>query len=155
MRSVDSRIDYNIEEMIHLWRNEGWSFSALARRYNRDHTTILSQIRRQVPDEYLEWHNKRTTKKLKPKDKRIKVRLFGADSGLNHHPDPEIVEAQREHLLDAEGPINYGKSYKEYVAESLTRAAERHYKGLFGDALHENAPVTITVKSEDIPEKFF
>lgn len=174
---IDYRIDYDLNEMVRLYER-GWSLNALGRRYHRDHTTILHQLKKIIPDRYYEIRNtRRTVKANKIDDENNPIPFirknrdpqfrFDKEKGeticcksksTSRHkiscaayegnykssgPNPKAVVDRYRHLIDREGPINYGKTYKEYLAESLKRSAENHYNKTFGDALHEDAPVWI------------
>jgi hypothetical protein len=113
------RLDYDIQEMLQL-RREGWSLLRLALKFNRSHCTILYHCKRNAVEP--EQPRQRTPKFFVPTrvgifKKRIKVRKPG-DKYLD--------------LIDE--PVQKGKSYKEYLAESLKRSVERDYYTKFGDA---------------------
>lgn len=115
------RIDYDIQEMLQL-RREGWSLLRLALKFNRSHCTVL-------------YHCKRNG--VEPEQPRVKLPKFFIQNRASSFKKKIKVRKPGDKYLDLiDEPVQQGKSYKEYVAESLQRAAERDYSQRFGEAYH-------------------
>lgn len=92
-------MNFDLQEMLVL-RRQGWSTVALGARYNKDHTTIVYHCRK---------------------------------AGLIHTvmhitTTSTMLKAAQLAALPSEERINPGKSYRQYLAESLKRDTERHYQ---------------------------
>ena len=125
---MDSRIDWDLKEMLELWL-AGWSYSDLGKRYGRDHSTIMHHIQKKFPVEY---ENRKVNRVALPyRGKRV-----SADERRKRILERKDVAPQYAHLMRYDDDINEGKSYTEYLKEALKRPAERHYDRLVGDAFH-------------------
>ena len=78
---------------------DGWSISAVARKYLVDRCTIYY------------WLKKMKIKYIPPKNNR----------GRNQYSPPAKIEVPEEIPKYSEPPINKGKMYKDYVAEDEAR----------------------------------
>lgn len=116
-------ITFDIREMIKL-RSEGWGYSALARRYKKDHSTII-------------YHCQRLNVKqneLLPEDlakKEFLIELADTTSGraVKERKIKSLVLPKYAYLMDE--PVNRGKTYKEYLAEALKRPIEKRYHDIY------------------------
>lgn len=97
---------FDVDEMIELWKTGEWSYSALARKYGKDHTTIMHHIKRVGL-----WIPKPVLVIVRPRKKRTAYFL----------PPPVIVPPQTphkyDHLLYEQEP-NKGKTYAQYLKEA-------------------------------------
>lgn len=89
--------------MIEL-RLSGWSYSSLGREFGKEHTTIM-------------YHCKRLIESERP------TRL--EEEEYSDNPLKLCVVPKYAYLMDEK--LCEGKTYKEYLAESLKRPAEKHY----------------------------
>lgn len=106
------RLDYDIQEMLQL-RREGWSLLRLALKFNRSHCTVL-------------YHCKRNG--VEPEQQRIKIPKFLVHTRPSSFKRRIKIRKPGDKYLDLiDEPVQQGKSYKEYLAESLQRKAERDY----------------------------
>lgn len=101
-----------------------WTYSALGRHFHKDHTTIMYHCQRlgirppQVDEDELE-------RRRRNKELIVEVRQWRA--AKQQKPKPVSKYA---HLLEDE-VLNPGKSYKEYLADALTRPIEKRYHEIY------------------------
>ncbi len=104
---------FNVNKMLEL-RVLGWSYSALGRRFHKDHTTIMYHcskwkivpLKQPPPIPQMQFNTEDRTFTEAPEPPRA-----------FKYPDP----------FERDGRINPGKSYKEYLKDSLKRKTERNY----------------------------
>ena len=122
-------ITFDIHEMIQLFASGTWTYSALGRRYGKDHTSIMHHVK------------KLGLVKHQPIPPQVQQMKFVIEV-----PEEEILAARvapkYQHLLE-ESRACPGKSYKEYLAEALKRPVERrYYKTYYGH--YKNPKVSTT-----------
>lgn len=100
--------------MIQL-RKEGWGYSALGRKFSKDHTTIMYHCIRLGLGT-----SKKGREELTSEGVRAYLLRKNGDT-----PPPKKVH-KYDHLL-YEQNVNPGKSYKEYLKEAMMRGTERNY----------------------------
>ncbi len=103
-------VNFDLQRMITL-RVDGWSYSALGREFQKDHTTIMYHCRR--------------------------LGLSGAPLRKVKVPEIFSLVVKRppsqppKYALLLETPLNPGKTYKEYLEEALRRPIERRYHKIY------------------------
>jgi len=96
-------------------RKEGWSLLALARKYNRNHATIL-------------YHCKR--RNVRPQVLKVLQRSLIV---FHTKPIPKKQAKPGDKYLDLiDEKVGPTKSYRQYKKESLERTVERKYEDTYG-----------------------
>lgn len=118
-------MDFNLREMLQL-RGEGWSYSALGRKYNKDHTTILYHCLRLGVAK-----NQPPSLASIQEMERLKINEQGEIEEEEEEEEVVIprVAPKYAYLVDEE--VNRGKMYHEYLKEMLTRPIERRYYEIY------------------------
>lgn len=129
MKRYSSRMDYDMIEMLTL-RTQYWSSTRLARKYGKDHSTILHHCKR-----YGAYPGGPVPTVLVPAQ-RVWESL--EEETIDKRPPKPLSTYKYAYLFDE--PINVGKlSYREYEKEALKRPAEAAYRKMFGRMI---GPVT-------------
>jgi len=111
---------FDVMEMLDL-RSQGWSYSALGRKYGKDHTTIMHSCKKfgVVPNKPI------PVQEEKPKN--------GVADTFYEEEKPVVkrnIQDKYAHIWDE--PVNPGKTYEEYMADARKRPAERRYMETWG-----------------------
>lgn len=112
-------ISFDIVRMIEL-RKLGWAYSALAREFGKDHTTIMYHCRRLGLGTKDEERKTLIEKGMREYELRNNVR-WGQKARKVYKYDYLLMEEN----------VNPGKSYKEYLTESLRRPVEKRYYEIY------------------------
>lgn len=134
MGRVGAPYTFNVNKMLEM-RVLGYSYSALGRYFHKDHTTILYHCKKWgiVPLQ------RAPTPPELPENDEPEVLVIVRERKILKYPDP----------FEKDGPINPGKSYKEYIAESLKRTTERNYHKTY----YEHYPDIRTSSVAPYPEE--
>ena len=111
-------MDFNLEEMFEL-RRAGWSYSALGRKYGKDHTTILF---------HCEKHNVAPEMPLQARIRPATASEVVEKIKLHQEP-PKAVQKPKE---DKYANILYpktkpGRNYKSYLKKAMKDPVYQHY----------------------------
>jgi hypothetical protein len=123
-----------LPECAALYATGEWTSVTLGRKYGKDHSTILHHMKKLgiVPDP--DATARRLERSPSHRGKKMRVK-FSAKLLKHHECQPKVKRApvaDKYAYLFAPDVINRGKTYAEYLAEALTRPAERHYHELYG-----------------------
>lgn len=125
------RMDYDIEEMFSL-RRAGWSYSALGRKYGKDHTTIMYHCNEHgvVPEVPVKPFRNPVRAFVKALEKR---RPFVWDKETKKFIDPSQAKIEPpapkvDKYAEIISPkTKKPRSYASLLKEAMRRPAERHY----------------------------
>lgn len=113
-------ITFDIKQMVKL-RILGWSYSALAKKFKKDHTTII-------------YHCQRLG--VKTKQQLEQEQMDTIDGLFIREGFPEEIELpppkvahKYAHLLEEK--LNPGKRYQDYLADALKRPVEKRYHDIY------------------------
>lgn len=104
-------MNYDVQEMLELYRTGEWTHVQLGEKYGKDRTTIMHHIKKAgIPT-------------VKREKKPVPVKI-----GKQKPVKSEPVVDKYAHVYDP--PVNKGKRYQDYLEEALKRPTERHYHDL-------------------------
>lgn len=113
-RKMGPQYTFNVNKMLEL-RVLGWSYSALGRHFHKNHTTIMYHC---IKWQIVPLKQPPPVPKMQYTEEEVELlKEAAAPPKVYKYPDP----------FAKDGPINPGKTYKQYIAESLKRETERNY----------------------------
>lgn len=127
MGKVGAPYTFNVNKMLEL-RVLGWSYSKLGRYFHKDHTTIIYHCNK--------WG-------IQPFQKPPPVPKIEYEEREEPEAPPKKVYKYLDLMEKQDGPINPGKSYKEYLKEALQRPIEKRYYQIYYENNDEPHDITL------------
>lgn len=113
MGKVGAPYTFNVNKMLEL-RVLGWTYSKLGRYFHKDHTTIIYHC---VKWGIVPFQKPPPVPKMVNEEEIIQVR----EKRFYKYAD----------IFERDGPVNPGKSYKEYLKEASRRPDEKRYHDIY------------------------
>ena len=121
-----------------MLRASGWSLSRLARKYKKDHTTILYHCQKWG---VVQFQPPRTIPEMEFEAREVQKRKANPK---------QVVPHKYDYLLTKDGPINEGKSYKEYLEDAKKQKDGAQWYRLYARSTNFQEEK----RAEDNPEGF-